>query len=118
MKKTIWKECLIENNFQELKIDISTDVLIIGGGISGILLARQLKENNIDYTLVEKDTIGSGTTSSTTAFLTIQHETLYHTLNKEKRTAYLYINLIAMHKYKQLSKIYDFDYEEVDSCLY
>ena len=118
MKKTIWKEYLKENNFQELTKDISTDVLIIGGGISGILLARQLKENNINYTLVEKDIIGSSTTSSTTAFLTIGHETLYHTLKKEQRTAYLYINSIAMHKYKQLSKRFNFDYEEVDSCLY
>ena len=51
MKKTIWKEYLKENNFQELTKDISTDVLIIGGGISGILLARQLKENNINIAI-------------------------------------------------------------------
>ena len=118
MNKSIWNSYLKENNFEQLNTDIETDVLIIGGGISGILIASLLKDYNIKYTLVEKDIIGSGTTCGTTAFLTMQHETLYHTLNKEQRKAYLYINSKAMHKYKQLSKIYDIDYEEVDSCLY
>ena len=85
MNKSIWKEYFKENNFKTLNIDIETNVLIIGGGITGILIANLLKDYNINYTLVEKDTVGSGTTSGTTAFLTMQHETLYHTLNKEQR---------------------------------
>ena len=118
MNNTIWDDYLENQKFSKLNENIETDVLIIGGGIVGILIANLLKDYNIKYCLVEKDVIGKGTTSKTTAFLTIQHETLYQELNYDKRRSYLYINNKALHRYKQLSKIYDFDYEEVDSCLY
>lgn len=118
MNKSIWDEYLKGQKFNKLDRDIETEVLIIGGGIVGLLTAHLLKDYNIDYCLVEKDTIGSGTTSKTTAFLTIQHETLYQTLTEKQRQAYLYINNKALHRYQQLSKIYNFDYEELDSCLY
>ena len=118
MNKSIWDEYLKGQKFNKLDRDIETDVLIMGGGIVGLLTAHLLKDYNIDYCLVEKDAIGSGTTSKTTAFLTIQHETLYQTLTEKQRQAYLYINNKALHRYQQLSKIYNFDYEELDSCLY
>lgn len=118
MNKSIWDEYLKNKKYNRLDENIETDVLIIGGGIVGILIANLLKDYNIKYCLVEKDEIGKGTTSKTTAFLTVQHETLYQELSDIERRSYLYINNKALHRYKQLSKIYDFDYEEVDSCLY
>ena len=89
MNNTIWDDYLENQKFSKLNENIETDVLIIGGGIVGILIANLLKDYNIKYCLVEKDVIGKGTTSKTTAFLTIQHETLYQELNYDKRRSYL-----------------------------
>ena len=115
--KSIWDEYL-EGRFPKLEKNIETDVLVIGGGISGVLITRKLTDNNIKTVLVEKDIIGSGTTSKTTAFITSQHETLFKDLKKDKAKEYLRINNEAVAEYEKLSKLYDFDYRRVDSCLF
>ena len=66
------------DEFPALDSNISVDVLIVGGGISGILLAYELKKKNIDYVLIEEDRIGDGISKNTTAFLTICHDYLYN----------------------------------------
>lgn len=118
MNKSIWKDYLRNNNFKSLQENIETDVLVIGGGITGILITKKLHDNKIKTLLVEKGQIGSGITSKTTAFLTVQHETLFQSFNQKKAQQYLKLNNDALNEYKELSKIYDFDYEETDSCLF
>ena len=51
--------------FEALQGDISTNVLIIGGGITGILSAYMLAQANVDYILVEADRICNGVTANT-----------------------------------------------------
>lgn len=124
-KESIWltnnKE---ENNyfFQTINTNMKTNVLIIGGGITGILCAYELKQRNIDYILVEKDKVGLKTSKDTTAFVTIHHETLYQDIIKNKglisAKQYLDLNIKALDRYKILSKKYDFDYQECSSTLY
>lgn len=122
LKQSIWLNEDLDSNFPYLDNDIETDVLIIGGGIVGILCAYELKKRNINYVLVEKEKIGRKTSKDTTAFLTIQHETLYQDLIKKhgilKARQYLDLNSKALKRYKDLSKIYDFDYEEFSSSLF
>ncbi len=50
--------------------NIQTDTVIIGGGLAGILTAYLLSKEGVSVVLLEKETIGSGVTSYTTAFLT------------------------------------------------
>ena len=57
-----WHEGLTTPTFSPLETDIRTDVLIIGGGITGILTAYLLKRRGIACILVEKDKICSQTT--------------------------------------------------------
>lgn len=64
---SIWKQDINLPQFPKLYGDISTDVLVIGGGIAGILTAYCLTQNGIDCVLVEKDRICGGTTGNTTA---------------------------------------------------
>lgn len=116
--KSIWEEYLKEHSFPKLEENIFTDVLVIGGGVAGVLIAKKLHDNNIETVLVEKNKIGRGITSKTTAFLTSQHETLYQSLRPNKAIDYLKMNNEALGEYKKLSKCYDFDYEIVDSCLF
>lgn len=122
MNKSLWLDKEYIQMFNSLEQDITTEVLIIGGGISGILCGYELSKRNIDYVIVEKDIIGSGTSKDTTAFITAQHEHLYKDLIKmhgfDKAKEYLHLNLQAVKKYKDLSKKYDFDYEDCISTLY
>lgn len=121
-EKSIWIDKVEIKDYPILDKDLDTDVLIIGGGITGILCAYEFKQRNIDYVLIEKDKIGRGTSKDTTAFLTAQHETLYQDLiknkGKQKAKEYLEINLKALDRYKELSKVYNFDYKECKSYLY
>lgn len=120
--KTIWEEQINIKDYPILDKNISTDVLIIGGGITGILCAYELSKRKISCVVVEKNKIGRGTTKNTTAFITAQHEVLYQDLIKKhgSRIAkeYLDINLKALSKYKTLAKEYDFDFTECNSCLF
>ena len=59
--------------FPALDGDITTDVLIIGGGMAGLLCALLLDRAGVRYTLVEADRICGGVTAGTTAKITLQH---------------------------------------------
>ena len=74
---SIWKEKVYKPNFETLQKDIKTDVLIVGGGITGILCAYLFKEKGINYTLVEADKICGGVSGNTTAKITVQHGLIY-----------------------------------------
>ena len=58
----------------------STEVLIIGGGIAGILSAYKLKAAGVDCMLVEADEICGGMTQNTTAKITLGHGLIYDTM--------------------------------------
>ena len=75
--KSVWSADSNLPRFPSQKDDIRTDVLVIGGGISGILTAYFLQQKGIDYVLVEKGRICSGTTRNTTAKITFQHGLTY-----------------------------------------
>ncbi|MBX4212270.1 FAD-binding oxidoreductase, partial [Candidatus Pacearchaeota archaeon] len=57
-------------HFSRLKSLIDVDVAIIGGGITGITAAYILSKAGKKVALLEKDTLCSGATGLTTAFLT------------------------------------------------
>ena len=55
--QSIWTIDTVKPEFESLYGDISTDVLIIGGGISGILCGYMLKKSGVDCVICEADTI-------------------------------------------------------------
>jgi len=80
---SIWLKGIKTKLLPSLNKDIETDVLIIGGGITGISTAFYLKDTNLDVTVIDSDKIGYGVTSKTTGKLTYLQEDL---LNKIKNT--------------------------------
>lgn len=92
-EKSIWREGFPRNTCPSLNKDIDVDVLIIGGGITGISTAYHLSDSNLKICLVEKNEIGSGVTSRTTGKLTYLQENIYSKLKtyvgKEKAKLYL-----------------------------
>ena len=79
--KSIWNEYKTNNNeIKEMKENISTDILIIGGGITGLTTAYYLKDSNKLITLIDKSTLVSGITSKTTAKITYLQQDIYRKL--------------------------------------
>ncbi len=120
--ESIWQKTSELPRFGHQERDIRTDVLIIGGGIAGILTAYMLHQSGVNYVLVEKNRVCSGTTQNTTAKITCQHGLIYHKILKayglEKAQQYFYANLAAFNKYSELSKKIDCDYEIKDNYVY
>jgi len=55
----------ILNAYPSLSRGIETDILIIGGGITGSLIAHQCMEDGYKTVLVDKREIANGSTSAT-----------------------------------------------------
>lgn len=119
---SIWEKSAEHTCFNPLKESKHTDVLIVGGGITGILCAYMLKNADVDCILVEADRICSGITIDTTAKITLGHGLLYDKLIKlfgqEKAQLYLEAQLKALEKYADMCKDIPCDYETKDSYVY
>lgn len=119
---SIWTETVELPSFKTLKEDATTDVLIIGGGLAGILCAYMLQQANVSYMLVEANTICSGITKNTTAKLTALHGLIFHKLIKrfgvDKTRLYLQANLQALNTYEEMCSKIDCDYEKKSSYVY
>lgn len=119
---SLWVKTAKKPQFEELKGDIKTDVLIVGGGITGILCAYMLGVAGIDYTLIEAKEICSGITKNTTAKVTAQHGPIYHKIIKdygvEAAKLYYNANSRAVDRYKNLCEKFDCSFETKDAYLY
>ena len=120
--KSIWNESVDFPKFKALKGDISTDVVIIGGGICGFLTAYFLKNSGVDCVVLEANRIANGTTMNTTAKITSQHGLIFADMVKrfghENSLMYLRANENAIKKYKELSEKYPCDFEVKPSFVY
>ena len=105
---SLWSETVTLPSFEALNKNEKTDVLVIGGGITGILLAHHLQQSGVNYILLEADTILSGITKNTTAKITSQHGLIYHKIEKkyglDAAGLYLEANETALWEYRKLSK--------------
>jgi glycine/D-amino acid oxidase-like deaminating enzyme len=102
--------------------DKRTDVLIVGGGITGILCAYKLKNAGIDCMIAEADEILGGITKNTTAKITLAHGLIYdkmiHRFGEYKTRLYLEAQVESMKQYSGICKNIDCDYETRDSYVY
>ncbi len=55
--------------YPSLREDIKTEILIVGGGITGALMAHQCMEDGYRTTLIDRREIANGSTSATTSML-------------------------------------------------
>lgn len=121
MNKSLWEKVSLPH-FQKLERDISTDVLIIGGGIAGLLTAYFLHKAGVKYILVEQNTICSGVTVKTTAKITLQHgfnyQKILSTSGAEIAQGYYLANKKALDTYREICKDIDCDFEIKDNYVY
>jgi glycine/D-amino acid oxidase-like deaminating enzyme/nitrite reductase/ring-hydroxylating ferredoxin subunit len=80
--------------YETLQGNIDTDILVIGGGISGLTTAYILAKENRKVVLIDDGFIGSGESGRTTAHLTCVLEQRYYELEDrfDRQTAELIAN--------------------------
>lgn len=119
---SVWQSEKRHQRYPALKGNKRTQVLVIGGGMAGILCARQLQQAGKEVILLEADRIGAGITARTTAVITAQHDYLYQDMVKDfgKDTAqgYLLANLEAVDAFRKLSERIPCDFQEKPSVQF
>lgn len=103
---SIWGNSLSGIAQGPLQQDLQTQVLIIGAGMAGILLADSLRQRGVPVVLVDAGLPASGQTCRTTAKITAQHGALYSTLEEtlgaQQAAQYAAANRQAVERYAQL----------------
>src|SRR5437899_2771875 len=66
---SVWRATAPSPGYALLPGDTTTDVLVIGGGITGLTLALLLQQQGRQVTLLEADEVGSGSTGNSTGNL-------------------------------------------------
>ena len=82
MHPSIWEKDYKRTKNLKNENKTKTDVLIIGGGITGLTTAYFLKESFLDVTVIDKGDIGMGVSSKTTAKLNFLQGTVYQDIEK------------------------------------
>ena len=108
--------------FPQLKRDMHTDVLIIGGGLAGLLCGWNLSRAGVNCVLIEENRLMEGVSGRTTAKLTAQHGLIYEKLLKkfgpEKTRLYYEANRDAVAAYRKLAEQADFDLVPEHNYMY
>ena len=120
--KSIWRETIMPLTYPSVREDMTTDTLIIGGGMTGLLCGHFLNRQGRDYILIEQNRIASHTTAGTTAKLTTQHGLIYSNLlryqGKGIAEGYYLANKEALNRLQRLAENIECDYEERTNLIY
>lgn len=120
--KPLWSETVAKPKFEPLSGDTSTDTLIIGGGLSGILCAYALESAGVDYILIEAKEICGGITQNTTAKISTQHGLIYKKIidkyGVDAAKNYYNSNHKSLESYKKLCRNIHCDFETCDAYVY
>ncbi|WP_053375662.1 FAD-dependent oxidoreductase [Paenibacillus sp. FJAT-27812] len=112
--ESYWIETSSElSSYPALEQNLETDVVVVGGGISGITTAYLLAKEGLRVVLIEAGRLLNGTTAHTTAKITAQHDLIYDELiqreGEEKAALYYKANHEALQFMKQTIEQNDID---------
>ena len=121
--QSIWTQRVEQHAYPALDRDLSVDVLIIGGGITGATCAKLLAVTGQKVALLERDRLGSGDTSHTTAHLTYMTDTrlseIVKACGEEAAAAGWNAGRAAIETIRELARASsdDFEFREVPGYL-
>ncbi len=117
--KSLWLDDVHFNRYDAISENKEVDVLIVGGGITGLSCAYHLRNSNLKICLVEQNLLAHGVTSRTTGKLTYLQDNIYSKL-KSKALSYYKSQKYAIKLVKEIIKVENIncDYQEVESFLY
>ncbi len=72
-----WRDSVTFSDFPQLKEDLKVEVLVVGGGITGITTAYFLAKEGVKTAIIDAGKILHATTGHTTAKITAQHDVIY-----------------------------------------
>ncbi len=122
--KSFWIDKFNLESYESLNENITTEVCIIGGGITGITSAYYLSNKGLDVTVIEKNFVASKTTGHTTGKVSVQHGLFYKYLldnyGVKVTEKYLKTNLEALKNVEEIIKDNNIscDFEKRDSYIY
>lgn len=122
--ESYWRSSTDLPEFPQLNEDMHVDVVIVGGGITGITSAYLLKNEGLNVAVLEAGKVLNGTTGHTTAKITAQHDLIYDELitnmGKSKARLYYEANIEALNYIKKTVDQHqiDCDFSQQDAYLY
>jgi len=81
--ESYWIATTPSTNYPSLQENIKTDILIVGGGITGLTNAFLLQKEGFDVVVIDSFRIAMSTSGHTTAKITSLHDLKYTTLKKK-----------------------------------
>lgn len=123
-KKSLWLDGIKKETCPSLNKDLVVDILIIGGGMTGISTAYHLRNSNLKVCLVDQDLVAHGVSGKTTGKLTFLQELIYSKLcseyNIEKAKQYLKSQKEAIDLVSKIIKENNIecDFDTVDSYVF
>ncbi|MDF2590882.1 MAG: dependent oxidoreductase, partial [Clostridia bacterium] len=88
LPESYWIASTPTTDYPKLTEDIKVDVLIVGGGMSGISCAYMLSKEGVKVAIIEADRILQGTTGHTTAKISSQHGLIYNKIKTKMSMEY------------------------------
>ena len=122
--ESLWLDNNLNSKINKLDENIQVDVLIIGGGITGLSTLYQLRNTSLNVCLVESNYISCGVTGKTTGKINYLQQLVYseltekHSLDVAKK--YLSSQLDAIKELTNIIKNENIacDLDEVESFVY
>lgn len=124
MMRSYWLATKPDVRFARLEGDLTVDVAVLGGGITGVTTALLLKQAGKTVALVELRRIGHGVSGNTTAKLTSGHGLVYAKLARkhgsEVARVYAESNEAGLAKIAELVETHaiECDFERSDNYVY
>ena len=104
--ESFWISTTSKTNYPILNSDLDVDIAIVGGGMTGLLCAYQLRLEGFNIVILEADRIITGTTAFSTAKITSQHDFIYdkliNSVGEELASQYATANEIAINEIKKI----------------
>lgn len=122
--RSIWRETCEIPGRQRLEKEIQADVVVIGAGMAGILIADRLQREGKKVVVLEAGRMAGGQTQNTTAKITSQHGAVYGKmtaqLGEERAALLIRANEEAIAAYRQKIREENIacDLEERDAWIY
>ena len=111
--QSLWLDTAASPDFPKLIGRVETDVLIVGGGITGITTAYLLSKAGVKVAVVDQQSIGGGETSHTTAHVTYVTDSrlseLVERFGESKARAFWDAGFAAMGQIERIVRELDID---------